>query len=242
MATTTFCPSCGAEYLAGVTVCSDCNVALGQRVPDGMAPVGTITDSVTESATTDSDSPTTYAAPAAPPVAPTADGPGDADEVVYDLSDWGQDDRSQLELLLTGEQLVHRWEVGSDLVVAEVDADAVEKLLDEIEGAGAVPPLPAAEDDDDGDDEATYAVMSNLFVAADRLQNDPTAAAAAGDFFLASDAAATTPPPFGIDRREWQQVQELAASLATAIESSDVDDDVIARDASALRGLLARYV
>jgi hypothetical protein len=105
-----------------------------------------------------------------------------------------------------------------------------------------VAPLPATDEDaDDGGDEATYAVMSNLFVAADRLQKDPADAANAGDFYLAADAAAITPAPFGIDRLEWQQVQELAASLAGAMES-DVDDDVVARDASALRALLARYV
>jgi hypothetical protein len=166
----------------------------------------------------------------------------EGDEVVYDLGDWSNDDRGQLELLLTGGGLTHRWEVGTDLVIMEADADRVELLLDEVEAAGAVPPLPATEDDaDDGGDEATYAVMSDLFVAADRLQKDPSDAAIAGDFYVAADAAAVTPAPFGIDRLEWQQVQELAASLAAAMET-DADDDVIARDASALRGLLARYV
>ncbi len=207
MASTTFCPSCGAEYLAGVTECADCHVSLG-----GDQPVAAGTDAA------------------------------ESDEVVYDLSDWGQNDRNQLELLLTGGDLIHRWEVGSDLVILEGDADEVERLMDEVEAAGDVPPLPLTDDDaDDGDDEATYAVMSDLFVAADRLQKDPADAAAAGEFFIAADAAAATPPPFGIDRPEWQQVQEVAASLASAMES-DVDDDVVARDASTLRAMLARYV
>jgi hypothetical protein len=202
---TTFCPSCGAEYLSGVTECADCHVSL------------------------------TAAAGA------TA-GADEGDEVVYDLADWGVDERMQLERLLTGEGVTHRWEVGSDLVVVEADADAVERLLDEIEGTGDVHPLPATEDEeDDGNDEANYAVMSDLFVSADRLQKDPSDPASAGEFFVASDAVAATPAPFGIDRLEWQQVQELASSLAGALES-DVDDDVIARDAGALRSILARYV
>jgi hypothetical protein len=209
MASTTFCPSCGAEYLADVLECSDCHLPLHEGV---------------------------VATEVVPPLA------GEADEVVYDLSDYGLEDRNQIERLLTGSGVTHRWEVGTDLVVLEADADSVEKLMDEVEEAGAVPPLPATEDDaDDGNDEATYAVMSDLFVAADRLQHDPADAALAGDFYLASDAAAITPPPFGIDRLEWQQVQELARSLATAMES-DVDDDVVARDAAALRAVLARYV
>lgn len=206
MPSTTFCPSCGAEYLAGVTECSDCHIPLGVSGVEGASAM-----------------------------------PGDGDEVVYDLADWSQQDRGQLELLLTGEGITHRWEVGSDLVVLEGDADRAEGLMDEIEGAAGVAPLPVADDDDGGDDEATYAVMSDLFVAADRLQKDPADPASAGDYFVASDAVAITPPPFGIDASQWQQIQELATSLAHAIES-DVDDDVIARDAGTLRSMLARYV
>lgn len=206
MAATTFCPSCGAEYLAGVSECADCRVPLSQDLPV------------------------------------VGEAPPDADEVIYDLGDWSQDDRNQLELLLTGSSVIHRWEVGSDLVVLEADADGVERLMDEVEASGGVAPLPVTDDEtDDGDDEATYAVMSNLFVAADRLQKDPSDAAAAGDFYMAADATALTPPPFGIDAPIWQQVQELAASLAAALES-DVDDDSIARDAAALRAMLAGYV
>jgi hypothetical protein len=207
MPSTTFCPSCGAEYLAGVTECADCRVPLGQDVT---VPLGATAD---------------------------------ADEVVYDLGDWSQDDRNQLELLLTGSGVIHRWEVGSDLVILEADADGVERLMDEVEAASGVAPLPVTADEaDDGGDEVTYAVMSDLFVAADRLQKDPSDAASAGDFYLAADAAAVTAAPFGIDRLEWQQVQEVAASIANAMESTDIDDDVIARDAAALRALLARYV
>lgn len=199
MPETVFCPSCGAEYLAGVRLCADCNVPLGESVP----------------------------------------GVGD-DEVVYDLAEWSQQQRSQLELLLTGAGLTHRWEVGSDLIVLEADEAAIEKLMEEIEASWDAPPLPMSEADD-GDDEHKYAVMSNLFVAADRLQKSPDDAATAGEFYQAADAVAETGAPFGIDVPEWRQVQELAASLAAAMET-DVHDDVISRDAAALKALLARYV
>lgn len=218
MASTTFCPACGAEYLSGVTECADCHVPLGLPYEVEDADTGAV---------------------AATLVPGTED---EGDEAIFDLGDWSGEDRSQMERLLVAGGIDHRWEVGTDLVVREADADKVEELLDEVEASGAVPPLAAIDEEaDDGNDEANYAVMSDLFVAADRLQKDPSDAATAGDFYIASDAVAVTPPPFGIDRPVWQQVQELAASLATAMES-DVEDDVLARDAAALRALLARYV
>ena len=223
MAGTTFCPNCGAEYLSGVLECADCHVPLTQPAPPsgyGFASTAVGTP------TLDAD---------------TGDGDGD-DEVVYDLAEWGQDQRSQLERLLTGGNITHRWEVGTDLVVLEADEDGVERLMEEVEAAWDSPPLPSSADEDDGGaDEANYAVMSDLFVAADRLGKDPADAAIAGEFYLAADAAAETPPPFGIDGPDWRQIQELATSVAGAMEA-DAEDDVIKRDATALRALLARYV
>jgi hypothetical protein len=220
MAGTTFCPSCGAEYLSGVLECADCRVPL--TPPAAVPAYG-------------------YAAATAPVDQATAGDDGD-DEVVYDLAEWGQDQRSQLERLLTGGNVTHRWEVGTDLVVMEADEEGVERLMEEVEAAWDAPPLPSSADEDDGGaDEANYAVMSDLFVAADRLGKDPADAAIAGEFYLAADAAAETPPPFGIDGPDWRQIQELAASVAGAMEA-DAEDDVISRDATALRALLARYV
>ena len=221
MRSTNFCPSCGAEYLAGVLECADCHVPLGG---DATTPTETVT------------------APTTTPAMATELSSDGSEEVVFDLADWGTDDRMQLERLLTGEGITHRWEVVSDLVVFEKDADVVEGLLDDVEAAGDAPPLPAIDDEaDDGNDEANYAVMSDLFVAADVLQKDASDAANAGEFFVAAEAVASTPAPFGIDRLEWQQVQELAASIAAALES-DADDDVISGDAAMLRKLLSRYV
>ena len=97
MASTNFCPSCGAEYLAGVTMCADCQISLDA---EAALPVG--------------------------------DDDGDG-EVVFDLSEWSSDDRAQIERLLTGERVTHRWEVVSDLVVREEDADAVERLEKRVE-------------------------------------------------------------------------------------------------------------
>ena len=227
---TKLCPACGAEYVAGVTSCADCQVPLVDELPPA-AVLGEESD----------------------------------EDLVYELNDWTADERAVLEMKLNGASIPHRWEYGPDsgptnetafvasegttqrrawetayeLVVRAEDEAAVDALLDEVEFPEE---LEAVQDEgDDGSDEANYAVMSDLFVAADRLQRDPGDVVAAGEFYLAAEPIAETPPPYGVEPQLWAQVQEMASSIDAALQT-DAHDDVIARDAAALRQLLSRYV
>jgi hypothetical protein len=178
--------------------------------------------------------------------------------IVYELDEWTADQRGALEQRLLGEEIQHQWEmadgadvqegyepgnpweVATDLVVGEQDEEAVDAMLDEIESPHALE-VAAAADDDGTDDEANYAVMSNLYVAADRLKDDPDDLALAGEFFDAADAAASIPPPFGIDSEVWRRVQELAGEVSRSLENED-DDEVVAANAQRLRDVLFGYV
>ena len=129
----------------------------------------------------------------------------EGDEVVYDLGDWG-DRRPQPARAAADRRAASV--IGGRSAPTSSSAKPTptrsKRLLDEIEGAGAVPPLPAIDDEaDDGDDEANYAVMSDLFVAADRLQNDPADAAVGGRLLPRvrrgrGDAAAVRHRPSGV--------------------------------------------
>jgi hypothetical protein len=203
---TKFCPLCGAEYLAGIERCADCGVPLADTPPDEV----TASTDVTRVADAEFE-----------------------DELVYELHELTDDQRAELELQLTSAAVVHRWEIGNDLVIASNDEGLVDELLDHIEffETGG----------DDGDDEVVYAVMSELFVAVDRLQSSPGDIAAAGEFYQAAEAAASTAVPFGVDGGVWRDVKGMASALEQALEA-DADDSDIARDAAALRQLLSRYV
>ncbi len=175
--------------------------------------------------------------------------------IVYELDEWTADQRGALEQRLLGSEIQHQWEtpsgadvvegyepgspweVGTDLVVGEHDEEVVDGLLDEVESPDALEAAP----EDGIDDEANYAVMGNLYVAADRLKDDPGDLALAGEFFDAADAARVIPPPFGIDPEVWRRVQELAGEVSRAVEQED-DDDLVQGHAQRLRDVLFGYV
>lgn len=160
--------------------------------------------------------------------------------LVYEMGGWEPAERTALEELLRAEAVPHRWE-GEDLLVPETHEDSVDALMDNLEFPDA---LEAVEVGDDGqlDDEAVYAVMSNLFVTADRLSRERTVdVELAGEVVTASAAASATPAPYGVEGRVWTQVQQLAEAIVAALDT-EADDEVIVRDAVTLRNLLRNYV
>jgi len=164
-------------------------------------------------------------------------GPGD-DPLVYELEGWELDERTALGLLLEGAGIAYAWE-GDDLLVPAEAEEEVDELLDRIECPDA---LEAVEDDDGTDDEAAYAVMSDLYVAVDRLAGVASIdVAAAAELAAAADAALAAPAPYGVVPGQWQKVQQLAAGVVEAIDAQ-ADDDVVRREVAALRDLLRPMV
>jgi hypothetical protein len=161
----------------------------------------------------------------------------DDDEIVFELADWTDADRTRLAEKLTAGGISHEWENG-DLVVADADADQAEEAIEAVEYPDELPADTG--DDAPAENEGSYEVMSALFVAADRLQHDPDDPVVGAEFDAAAETAAAAGPPYGIDAQVWQQVQELSANVCDQLD--DAEADVIARDAGTLRQLLSRYV
>ena len=267
---TRYCPSCGSEYIATVTMCVDCLVPLRDEAPGASAP---------------GERPP---APAGPPregeqtaydlaewdpdnrvlLARLLDSEGiahaweatdlvirqedeqrveaimddidiedeEGEQVVYELSDWAPELRATLVERLETARVAYAWDENGDLVVDEMDEDVVEQLLDELEFPDSL------EADEEAPPETTAQdVMSELFVAADRLKNDPADHEGVIGAFDGAQAAAALPTPYGFEESAWQAVVTKAAALRDGLEG-DVDDMQIIELANDLRTLLRQYV
>ena len=189
------------------------------------------------------------------------DDPGVAvDELLeYELDEWPEADRAELSARLGEGGIPFRWEDETLLVVSARDEQLVEAMLDELEFPDA---LPAAGDDgESGEDEASFELMSDLFLAADRLKNNTKDPDGIADLARVVEQADPDRPPFGVEPALWSKAvldaNDLADRLAGggdadgdgfADEVLDPDgepvfvmDDVRAR-AGALRDLLRPFV
>lgn len=171
----------------------------------------------------------------------------DADVLVYDLSDWDHDQRSDLVAELAGRGVDHLFDDDGDLVVG-TDAEAV---VDEIiDGIDFPDQLPVDDGADDGDAAAgspagslaEVETMSALFLAADRLVHDPDESAVVIAMDDASAAVAGTRPPYGFSPAAWTTIQAQAAAVMTTLEDPDATPDQVIEAATTLRTTLRPLV
>jgi hypothetical protein len=157
------------------------------------------------------------------------------DELVYELVDWSPEMRNQLSLVLEREGIAYDWE-GTDLIIAAALEAQVDDLIDQMEQGTEL-----AASTGDGDDEANYNVLSDLFLAADRLAADPSDLALCGDLADAAGPAQAMAAPFGVDETAWNRIQDTLRSALEAIET-EAPDEVVATNAASWRDLLRGYV
>jgi hypothetical protein len=176
-------------------------------------------------------------ATALPPLDP------EADKLLYELGEWSDDEVSQLVEVLAAGDVPYDFDVDGNLVVLADDEQQVEQLLDAVEFPDAL----AADDGDDEDEggdagPAAHDVMSDLFVAADRLRHNAHDHEGVLGLVDAATAIETVRLPYGFEPTVWKRVVEGAASLRMALEADDTDDDAIEAEADEYRTLLREFV
>ncbi len=194
----------------------------------------------------------------------------DADQVAYDLSDWSDDLQTHLVQILVTDGIPHEFDVDGDLVVLAEDEERVERLIDAVEFPDALPidgedgsgdgsedgddaDEDEDEDEDDGDDDDdddddggvdAQQVLSDLFVASDRLMHDARDHGGVLSLVDAADRAESIRLPYGFDPAVWKDIVEQAVGLRAVFEGSadDESDETIEHQARDLRSALRPLV
>ncbi len=150
------------------------------------------------------------------------------DETTYEL-DLTPSERAVLVELLIAENIEHRWDKDTDLVVPREDEAAADAILDDVLGEESPDDLEdddeEGEDEDEGDDEAEadedYETMSRLYIATVNVarRRDPEIV---GLFLEAGRLVMSSPAPFGVEDEIWADVQAGARNCSAALE---IDND-----------------
>lgn len=164
----------------------------------------------------------------------------DTPALEYDLAEWEQSERDLVTAHIVRRGLPFRWEDDVLLVAAE-DEELVDAILDDVE-SGEAEDL-AGDDDEDDADQLPFETLTTFFLAGDRLQRNPLDADGLEQLINATDVADPDHPPYGVEKRLWLRMCELADELAAALGDGE-DPDLVETQAVAaeLHDLLRPYV
>jgi hypothetical protein len=168
-----------------------------------------------------------------------------AEQVSYDLSDWDDDRRGELAQALESAGIEHAWDEHGELVVLDVDENRVDAIVDAIE----FPDELEVDDEDELEAEDALAaegldpqdVLSELFVASDRLMHDPLDHEGVLSLVDAARMAESLPLPYGFAPAVWNDLLVQIKRLQSSLEG-EVDDDSVIEQATALRASLRNFV
>jgi hypothetical protein len=153
--------------------------------------------------------------------------------------------------------IAYEFDLDGALVVLEENEERVEAILDEIEFPDALPVDDGDEGGGAGDaggEEAADAgvdsvdgleaadVMSDLFVAADRLRRNARDADGVLTLVERADVAGRLRLPYGFSRAVWGDIVVQATAVKALLEGDEADDETICEHAQVLRDTLRQYV
>jgi hypothetical protein len=163
----------------------------------------------------------------------------DADKLLYELEEWEDEEVAQLVDALATADVPYDFDVDGNLVVLASDEEQVEALLDSVEFPDA---LDADDSDGAGDGPEAHDVLSDLFVAADRLTHNARDHEGVLGFVAASRSIVDIDLPFGFEPAVWTRIVEGAAALSDALDDDDVGDEDLEAQAGEYRALLREFV
>lgn len=153
----------------------------------------------------------------------------DDDEITeYELDEWADNERSRLSELLVASGIPFKWE-GALLVTLTDFEDTVDELLDAVE-AGEVTIVDSISARgatvSAGGSELSGETLTQMFLAAERLQRDPLDANGLASLVQVLEDVEDGGVPFGVPVPAWRQAVELADQLAEALAGNEIPDEI----------------
>ena len=161
--------------------------------------------------------------------------PGD-EVVAFEMEGWSAELQGELIERLGATALPHEFDEDGDLVVREDDEEQVELVIDDL--------LARADelDLDELDGLEANELLSDLYLACDRLRRDPHDADGVLGAVDAGRRLTEVRSPFGFSATSWKGFRSAAAALVELLEGDDGDDDDLRELAQQLRDALQRVI
>ena len=165
----------------------------------------------------------------------------------YQLDEWSDSDRTELTEALAEAGIAYKWESTVLLVASAMESD-VDELLDDIENDGIDSDGVEIDADDesengDGKSSARGEVLSQLFLAAQRIARDPLDSNGLSMLVRALEEVEGASAPYGISDSVWRQIVDLATQIEDALSGGEHPDEVMAMDlAGRLFAILRSHV
>jgi hypothetical protein len=152
--------------------------------------------------------------------------------VAFEMEGWSSELLAQLLARLGGAGVPHEIDEDGDLIVREDDEEQVEMVIEDL----------IARSDDAGRDELdgldVNSLLSDLFVACDRLRRDVSDAAGVVGAVRHGRRLTQVRTPFGFAGQSWRALRDRADELVEMLEGGEADDDEIRAHARELRDAL----
>jgi hypothetical protein len=146
----------------------------------------------------------------------------DGEQLAYEMAGWGADEQTAFSELLGRLAVAHEFDAQGDLVVMAADEDTVEAAIDAFQGA--------ADDRPELEGLDANSLLTDLFVACDRLRRDARDNSGVENLVDLAPVLGGHRPPFGIDPGLWNSLGERSAELAVLLADGGVEhDDLRAR-------------
>lgn len=159
-------------------------------------------------------------------------------KVAYEVGDWDDGELDRLVELLVAADVAYDWDEHGDLLVLAADEERAEEVFDRFDAGEEAD----VDGEGGGDGPEAAQVLSDLFVASDRLMHDAEDHQGVLSIVDAAGAAERLSLPFGFEAEVWAEIVARAAALRRAIEDDVEDDAEIVERATELRSRLREFV